>query len=58
MNDEIISDCGKNFICHCGAHMMKIMDTFLCPCCEQSQIEDLNWCKQHIEMRIKEGKKP
>lgn len=35
--------------CHCGKQMIDFMDTFLCPSCDQMQITDMVWCKQHIE---------
>lgn len=56
--NNIESSKNELFLCHCGGRMIQIMDTFLCPSCEQTQIEEMNWVRQHIETREREGKKP
>ena len=49
-NDTVILKVEDDGIfCHCGKQMIQYMSTFLCPSCDQVQIRDMTWCKQHIE---------
>ena len=60
-NNEVLLMTIENNLCICPlckGVMIQYMDTFLCPSCSPEQIDDLNWVRQHIEERKREGKQP